>query len=213
MEQKINDFDNFISFLKSELKKELPGLEAQKIMIPRIDIPVNKNIPITHASVLILLYSKNKKTYFVLIKRNEYEGIHSGQISLPGGKSEVSDTSIMQTALREAAEEIGPFVETPEIIGELTELTVRVSNFKVHTFIAYIKTEPVFKPDPFEVAAILECPLYDLADKNNLKETTKIFNNTSFIAPYFSLNNEIVWGATAMILSEFKQILLRLSTS
>ena len=156
----------FINRLKSELLLDLPGVDAHVRLAPQIRINDLKTTqPPSHAvesAVLIILYPYNGNLYTVVILRNEYDGAHSGQISLPGGKAEKSDFDFKETALREAREEIGIIPEEMQIIGQLSLFYVRPSNFIIYPFIAYCDHRPEFHPDPVEVKRIVEIDIFTM---------------------------------------------------
>jgi len=160
------------------------------------------------AAVLILFYPKFNKTHFILIKRNSYKGVHSNQIAFPGGKPEKFDNNLKDTALREANEEVGIFSDDITIIKALTPIYIPPSQFYVQPYMGILRYTPKFKKQTREVSSILEIPLLDLFN-NQLQQKTKILNSNNKIveAPAFNFNNHIVWGATAMVLSEVKDIL------
>jgi 8-oxo-dGTP pyrophosphatase MutT (NUDIX family) len=165
------------------------------------------DVPARAGSVLILLYEEHNEIKFPLIKRPEYAGAHGGQISLPGGKSEPGEDSV-QTALREANEEIGVNSHHVNIIGRLSEFHVLPSNFLITPVVASIDYVPQFVPDSYEVAAILNGKISDLV-KEDAIGTTEILaaGHYRMKAPHFTLDREVVWGATAMMLNEFRVIL------
>jgi len=203
----------FVTELIKLLKLPLPGREAQKQMMPRakwlpnrfaLDIKKGAN----EGAVLILLYKKKGKIYFPLIQRHTYDGVHSGQISFPGGKVEPSDASIEATALRETEEEIGVHATSIKVLGRLTDLFIIVSNFNVRPVIGYLDKSPTFKLDEHEVAKVLEVSIDQLLTTNLIKEKRVDVKQGVFLtAPYFDFNGHHVWGATAMMLAEFKEIL------
>ena len=158
-------------------------------------------------SVLILLYEANGEIMFPLIKRPDYQGAHGGQVSLPGGKTEPGEDAI-QTALRETHEEIGVRGEEVEILGRLTEFHVIPSNFMITPVVGTIRTIPSFIPDPFEVSKILNGRIKELI-RDDAVATTEILAAGQYRlrAPHFQIDGEIVWGATAMMLNEFRLIL------
>jgi len=151
--------------------------------------------------------------YTVLILRTSDHGVHSGQVSFPGGKKEESDRSLEDTALRETEEEIGIKKNDVKVIGHLSELYIPTSGFLVQPFVGYLNKKPLFHPDKNEVQKLIEVPLFLIMDDGIVKETTilksKTRNQKSEIRiPYFDIHGEVVWGATAMILSELKEILV-----
>ena len=194
------------------LKQPLPGKRAHKELAPyRNEIELdfkNKNPKI--ASTLLLIYPRDGETFFCLIERQEYEGTHSNQISFPGGKNE-SGESIKETALRETKEEIGVDPISINIIGKLTQVYVPPSNFFIHPFVGYCDFTPSFKANDREVKRIIEINIEDLFKKDVIKFKKMSFKKNSgalnFNVPYLDLNNEIVWGATSVILNEFRKLL------
>lgn len=203
----------FYTKLQKRLKDNLPGQEAQKTMMPhtgsaidRFSIEVKKGAK--EGAVLLLLYTKGDKIYFTLTQRHEYEGAHSGQISFPGGKVEKSDDSVEQTALRETEEEIGIPQSSINLLGRLTDLFIIASNFNVRPVVGYVETPPVFLIDPREVDHVIEVCLDELLDDTVIDEKEMLFKNKYQIkAPYFNFNGHHVWGATAMMLAEFKEVM------
>lgn len=205
-------FDELIEKIQQRLNKgSLPGLEIHLQLAPRLRIPEIKDFSLRDnakkSSVLILLYPYKNSVYLVLTVRQQYAGVHSGQVSLPGGKFEIKDINLTQTALREAKEEIGVDIDKITVIGTLSELYIPPSNFLVLPVVAYTSERPMFKHDTIEVAEIVEIDLNQILSKDSISEK-EIFINESikFKAPCFYINNLVIWGATAMILNEFKHI-------
>jgi 8-oxo-dGTP pyrophosphatase MutT (NUDIX family) len=159
------------------------------------------------SAVLILLHPHKKQLKFSLIVRPKYDGKHGGQISLPGGKRESRDENLAQTALRECQEEIGVKAIDIKILGPLTDVFIGVSNYHVQPYLGYIDYLPDFYPDPREVESILQISLEELCNKENQGQKTIIVQNTELQVRGYTLGNEWVWGATALILSEFMEIL------
>jgi 8-oxo-dGTP pyrophosphatase MutT (NUDIX family) len=149
---------------------------------------------------------------FPLTKRPDYLGAHGGQISLPGGKAETGETRI-ETALREAEEEIGVSASQIEIVGELTEFFVIPSNFLITPIVGYLRGSPEFIPDSKEVKKIINASVEDLlqVDAVHTKEilAAKMF---PMMAPHFEVENEVVWGATAMMINEFRMVVQSLKS-
>ncbi len=211
------NFEQFIYLLSEKLTEPLPGESAQLKMASirrlREIIKISSRDNAIRSSVLILLFPGNNadEFYSVLIQRPSYEGVHGGQISLPGGKVEGHDRDIQTTAKRETQEEIGIDANEITIIGKLSELYIPPSNFLVFPLVGYLPYKPVFRPDPQEVAGIIEIKLNDLVDKRNIKQREITIKNLSKIkAPCFDLEGKTIWGATAMILSEFREILRKI---
>ncbi len=202
----------FIEMLRAELLASLPGVEAHLRLAPEMRIKDLKTntIPIhaLESAVLILLYPVQSRLHTVVILRNEYDGAHSGQICLPGGKVEPEDIDFKHTALREAKEEIGILPENVEIIGQLSLFYVMPSNFIIYPFIAYTPKRPEFHPDPTEVNRIIEIDVFDELIYDNIINRSLNFKNSLQVhAPGFLVSGEFLWGATAMIFSEFIHII------
>jgi len=206
---------NFELFLKNiEVFKntQLPGIEAQFKLAPKMRLEYNaKKIEANNpkiAAVLALFYpNQNNEVSLLLTKRANYIGTHSGQISFPGGKFEKSDLNLKETALRETFEEVGIFQEKIDILREITEVYIPPSNFSVTPFIGILNDIPVFKLNS-EVAKIIEIPFPDLLDDTMLASisiTNSYMKETS--VPCFNFDGSIIWGATAMMLSEIKELL------
>ena len=206
---------NFELFLKNiEVFKntQLPGIEAQFKLAPKMRLEYNaKKIEANNpkiAAVLALFYpNQNNEVSLLLTKRANYIGTHSGQISFPGGKFEKSDLNLKETALRETFEEVGIFQEKIDIVREITEVYIPPSNFSVTPFIGIVNDNPVFKLNS-EVAKIIEIPFPDLLDDTMLASisiTNSYMKETS--VPCFNFDGSVIWGATAMILSEIKELL------
>lgn len=173
---------------------------------PASEIIPNSNLRI--GAVLILLYPNKNEWHTVLMKRPVYNGIHSGQISFPGGKTEANDTSLAHTALRETQEEIGIPSSTIDIIGKLTEVYIPPSKFIVHPYIGVAYKQPEFIPDKNEVDKLIEVTLNQLlSEKNNTTQKIILSNGLAVNTPCIKVQNEIVWGATAMMISELKEIM------
>lgn len=203
-------FQLFIEKLAKRLKEPLPGRSAQELMAPRpIDesrFAESPNRPARPGGVMVLLYPENDEIYLPLMKRPVYQGAHSGQVSFPGGKVEKSDRNLTETALRETQEEIGVPSRDIDVIGELSELFIIASNFKVFPTVGVLKAKPNFIPDSREVDRVLMPNLSELRDLNRRGVKTMHFPPYSIESPYFDVEGEIVWGATAMILSELIHI-------
>lgn len=211
------DFPERIHALKKELINPLPGRQAQLAMSSMrrihelLDFARQNNA--RSSSVLILLYPSlgSGSIKLVLILRPSYNGIHGGQISLPGGKREPSDADLKFTALRETKEEIGIDPGVISIIGELSTLYIPPSNYIVFPFVGFSAIEPGFTPHPKEVERIIEINLEDLLnDKNIRKKKISLKNGIHILTPCFVIDGNIIWGATAMILNEFREVLKKI---
>jgi 8-oxo-dGTP pyrophosphatase MutT (NUDIX family) len=156
------------------------------------------------AGVLILLYPVDGRLTFVLTRRTETVATHRGQISLPGGAFEPQDETPGNTALRETCEELATCQGDIHLLGALTPLHVVVSGFVIHPFVAHIPYRPDFRPEPTEVAEVLEMPLADLLDDSIKVEERWDFRGYFRDIPFYRINGLPLWGATAIILSEFE---------
>ena len=207
--------ENLIASLRRELTLPLPGKEIQYHMAPvgrdnRLPRFTGREKP-RASSVMILLYREDDRWKFPLILRPEYSGVHSGQMALPGGRGEDFDRDRIATALRETREEIGINATGIEVVGKLTELDVVASNNNVLPVVGYFPGMPVFNPDPEEVQSIHIVCLDEIMEEHSVKYTTLTINEKYNIeTPYYDVGGNIVWGATAMILSEFLYIVKRI---
>lgn len=206
------EFDLAIELIRKGLTKPLPGQLAQKSMSPlpidsgRFDFNFSENP--RKGAVLILIYPEADKAFFPLIKRSIYKGVHSGQVAFPGGKMEPEDKDLSFTAIREAWEEVGVLPKDVNVIGQISDLFVPASNFIVSPIIGYATIKPSFVPEIKEVDRIIETPVQQLIQFNTKKQKIlEIGGRIKLDTPYFDIQNEVVWGATAMILGEFIQVL------
>ena len=199
----------------SEINKQsLPGLEAQLKMAPSFRKKLMEQYKEDRktaklAAVLALFYPSNKgDTLLVLILRKSYKGVHSAQIGFPGGKPEPEDTSLKATALRETWEEIGVPSNKITVLRELSSIYIPPSNFQVYPFLGVAHEPLTFTLQASEVDAILEVSLADfMNDSSEVVSDVLSAEGLSYEVPAFTLNNHIVWGATAMMLMEIKTML------
>lgn len=209
------EFQRFLSLLPQLQQDDLPATAAHEKIVPEIrKLELQAGYDVKNArkaAVLMLCYPHKETTYFVLIQRNSYPGVHSSQIAFPGGKVEQEDATLLQTALREAWEEVGVHPSGVEFIKAYTEVFIPPSNFLVAPFLAYTTERPNFVLQIEEVSDILEVPLAQLLDDSNVTQTTLTTSYaTDILVPAFELEGKIVWGATAMMLSELKESLKKL---
>jgi 8-oxo-dGTP pyrophosphatase MutT (NUDIX family) len=188
-----------------------PGRPAQMRMSPRPrpgDIyPLPPDLRLKEAGVLILLYPHAGELYFFLTKRTDTVEMHKGQISLPGGSQENGE-SLAETAARETSEELGIVRECIQIIGEpLTPVYIPVSGFRVTPFVAFTPVKPNLNASAHEVVQVIEAPLSILLDDKIVCEEDWEISGFKMRVPFFSINGHKVWGATAMMLSEFREML------
>ncbi len=191
--------------ISEAISKGLPGEKAHIRMLPE-GRQLAKSSGYKESAVLILLYPKSGNWWTVFMKRNQYNGPHSGQVSFPGGKKDIHDKTLLQTAIRETLEETGINLEKSIIAGVLTPLQIPVSGFIVHPFVAVIDYAPEFSPDKNEVDYLIEVPLIEIFTPSAIKNKKMLIRNIELNVPYFDIRNEVIWGATAMILSEFLQL-------
>jgi 8-oxo-dGTP pyrophosphatase MutT (NUDIX family) len=201
-----------------KLKEILPGISKAKTAGGQLDgerrkilpyreellkrIPVDKYRP---AAVLVLLYPDNGQTQTVLIERNIYDGVHSGQIAFPGGKKEPVDADLSVTALRETQEELGVDARKINIIRPLSTVKVPISKYEVTPYLGYIDERPVFRPDPSEVQNVLEVP-FDFILNETWCVEHKIYEGKSYPVFYLPCNGYKIWGATALVIAELRDL-------
>ncbi|MDG2357794.1 MAG: CoA pyrophosphatase [Polaribacter sp.] len=203
-----SDFKNTITTLQT---KELGGQDVQFKLAPAMRLKYDAaKIAASHprmAAVLVLFYpNKEQETCILLTQRARYQGPHSAQISFPGGKTEATDTSLLETALRETYEEVGVSKTSVIPIRELTSVFIPPSNFLATPFMAYAEQPPIFHLND-EVDQTIDVLLSDLLAEESI---SSVMMHTSYMdshaVPCFKLNNYVVWGATAMMLSEIKEL-------
>lgn len=200
--------------LSELLTNSLPGEESHLEVSPLGRIKSSEAIKNANnykeSAVSLVLFEEDEKLKSVLIQRAVYNGAHSGQISLPGGKKDLVDIDLRATALRECEEEIGIAKDELIDLGALTPVFIPVSNFSVFPFVFFHPTIPKFTRDPKEVAAIIVFEIKDICREEALQQTAistspnRILNNV----PCFIINEKIVWGATALVLNEFRRLLM-----
>jgi mutator protein MutT len=207
------DILSFSEKLRKILKEgSLPGHAAQLKMAS--DYYRNKRVDLEKLSgqkesaVCILFFEKNKDICFLLIRRPDTHKHHAGQIAFPGGKCEIGET-FEQTALRELKEETGIQINPENILGKLTPMYIPVSNFYVQPVIASTESTFTFIKST-ETEQYFEFPLKSLLDESILGETeVTTAGNIKLKTPYFDVQGFVLWGATAMVLSELKQLILQ----
>lgn len=164
--------------------------------------------PPKESAVLFLIYSHHNEPHTIFMERPQNQGVHSGQLSFPGGKKEGQEDTL-HTALRETREELGFDTNAVEIIGELSELYIPPSNFLVQPYIGYMASLPDLQPNPAEVRSVLQFPVQQLLEQP-LDRKQSVFiprYNATIEVPYFDIHGKTLWGATAMMIAEFRMIM------
>jgi 8-oxo-dGTP pyrophosphatase MutT (NUDIX family) len=192
--------------LRVSLAGTLPGLEAQIRFAPFPARAGEAPASARTAAALLLLYPGPHGVAIPLTVRASTLARHAGQISLPGGATDPGET-LVETALREASEEIGIDPASVRVLGEITPVHVIVSGFTLHPVVGVTDTRPAFKPALDEVAEIVEVRLEDLRDASRIRTGTRVREGVAIEYPYFDLCGHQVWGATAMVLGEFIRLL------
>jgi 8-oxo-dGTP pyrophosphatase MutT (NUDIX family) len=203
----------WVSFSPQQIQQALTlsdfdGVQAQHQMSPVFRVgqrPANREGQPRLAAVMALVFpSKAGYQALALIRRTEHPGdVHGGQMSFPGGRRE-SHESFEETARRETFEEIGLHPNSIQVLGELTQLYVPPSDFEIHPFVGYIDHHPTWQPDTHEVAEVVEMPLYYLFEAARKRSEIRNTNGLTYEIRYYDVNGHKVWGATAIMLSEFE---------
>ncbi len=183
----------------------LPGIPAQLAMVPE-PRPGHKAYfevedTCRKAGVLILLYPKDDRLRILLTRRTESVLHHRGQISLPGGEKHAGE-SIEATALRETSEELGLDLGAVRVLGRLTPLYIPPSNFCIYPTVAHIPGPLEFRPQPDEVAEVIEPPVDHLTDPDSVRRETWHYGGQDHEVPFYEYEGHKIWGATAMVLAE-----------
>lgn len=211
----MNNTEHIINIIKEELKKELPGRNAQFEMVPKTKISLVERKPVNprRGGVLLLLYKFQEELNIAFIQRTIDGGVHSGQISFPGGKYEDSDKDLIETALRETEEEVGAEAAKINVLGQLTTTFIPASNFIVTPVVGFYQGIPKFKLNASEVAELIEIPLNKfLQEKNKVIDKVDV-RGEQWEVPLFKIGDYKIWGATAMMLNEFLQLIKRTNGS
>lgn len=207
------NFDLFFNAVTNVLNVELPSISSHIKMAPleRVKMMEENSYDLSSvrkAAVMMLFYPKNEVTHLVLIVRNSYPGVHSSQIAFPGGKVEEIDFDLKQTALRETHEEIGIHPNDIHVIRDFSSIYIPPSNFLVYPFLGISQVELTFTLQEEEVAGIIELPLSALLDDTIMSIKNLETSYSKLIeVPVFQIEEHSVWGATAMMLSELKDVL------
>ena len=205
-----------VAGLREALRGELPGhddfLHLSGYKRPDLEAAMRQVPQPRESAVLALLYPRAGSLHTLLMLRPEYDGVHSGQVAFPGGRREEQDGTLQDTALREFAEETGAPTGGFAVLGELSRIYIPPSRSLVTPFVAFAEALPPTAPDPREVAALIETPLDELLRPDVVqvrRQYIQVLGRDAEI-PYFDLQGQVVWGATAMMLAELRELLLRL---
>lgn len=202
-----------IDRLRNRLAGALPGhdrfLELSGYKRPDIERARIQDPPPRESAVLALLYPKDGELYCLLMVRPKYDGVHSGQVAFPGGKREPGDASLAHTALREFTEETGAGTSEVELLGELSPVYIPPSRMLVTPFVGYAERIGPWNPDAKEVERLLEAPLSLLLRNDILQRREQYIEimGRSVEIPYFDVYGEVVWGATALMIAELRELL------
>lgn len=209
-------FADKIAAIQQIALHNLPGEKAHADLMP-VNRPFSSQVKLNaenyrESAVAIVLYEEADNLMSLLIQRPNYEGVHSQQIAFPGGKRDPEDSDIDYTARRECMEEVAIPMDQLSLIGRLTDVYIPVSKFIVSPHIYALGELPELTPDTREVAEIISFDTSILLDDGSIQHMDMKFGNgfTQKNVPYFAIENRVVWGATGMILSEFKSILQEL---
>jgi 8-oxo-dGTP pyrophosphatase MutT (NUDIX family) len=199
--------------LRRRLQDALPGhdkfLELSGYKRPDIERARQQDPPPRESAVLALLYPKEAALHCVLMVRPKYDGVHSGQVAFPGGKREPSDVTLAHTALREFMEETGADTSSVDLLGALSPVYIPPSRMLVTPFVGYAERIGPWRPDPKEVDRLLEVPLALLLRSDILQRREQYIEimGRSVEIPYFDVYGEVVWGATALMIAELRELL------
>lgn len=204
-------FNQFLTKLSKALEYELPGERAHRELEPvsRKQYPALPDLSAAVPGAVMALFflAQDGKIMLTFIQRQVYDGVHSGQISFPGGRYEKGDLDLLQTAIRETYEEIGVAAGLISPLGKLSQLYIPPSNFIVSPFVGYIGISPTFKKDQTEVAEVFSIDIMKLLDVRSLQIQRVKGRHFDFEAPCFFVDNRMIWGATAMMLNELLTII------
>jgi len=211
----MNTINDMINKLKEALNTELPASKAHVKLAPddRIEGLLTRQWPPNAqlSAVTLLLFTEDSELKLLLMKRTEDNGVHSGQISLPGGRQETQDKSLQETAIREFFEETGVPLSAGDYLGKLSDLYIPPSNFIVQPFIAFIPQLPKLKPNLSEVKELHTISLADLFAEEAYKKQEVVLrqrgkDSYTIKAPCYQIKELCIWGATAMILCELQMV-------
>ena len=202
-------YEDLLQHIARLLKDNLPGELAHRKMLPpgrRLSVNLNDVDQVKYSSVLLLLFPENGKIYTCLTLRNSNMKNHPGQVSFPGGKIEEGESPEL-TAMRETQEEVGVSPLEVRILGMLSELYIQVSGYTIFPYVGWIDQKPQFVLNTDEAEKLILFPVQDFLQKEEIAYTEMKTFSGRLTVPYYPFDGEIIWGATAMILSEFFEVL------
>ena len=206
MENRVVDLEGRLRGLLHNAKGKF-GLEADALMPfdrPTPEMAEANGLRVRYAGVVLAVFPNNGEWHLALMKRTEYPGVHSGQISIPGGEVEKVDQNLRQTAVREFEEEMGVWLPESVLIEGISDRFIPPSSFRVSTFVAVLGREPSWEIDPLEVAKVVVVPVRHFVNPNALVATPiEVQPGVRVSLPAFHWQGEVIWGATAIILTEF----------
>ena len=201
---------DLIDYLRRRLLEPLPGRDAQLRMAPNPRRFPDPGVTLRPAAALLLIYPHDGEWWVPLTVRGAGLRHHGGQVSLPGGRLDRPDESVIEAALREANEEVGVAAADVEVLGELTPLPIPVSGFLLHPVLGTAARRPDFVPAVDEVDRLIELPIPRLLQPDAVAWERRVMAQTPDVTmdvPYFAIEGARVWGATAMVLAEFIAVL------
>lgn len=199
--------NNIYRNISKRLQEKLPGETSHEKMLPpgrKLKATPSDLKQIKYSSVMVLLFQEEKELMVTLIKRPKHMKHHAGQIAIPGGRIETNETAV-ETALRETREEIGIYSNQIEVLGQLSKLYVEVSSFQIQPFVGWLKQRPTINNCPNEVEKTLFFPIRKLKTPHDTIELDTLTGK--LLVPAVHFEGEIIWGATAMILSELYDLI------
>lgn len=202
-------YQHLIQHIIQSLQKDLPGSMAHRKMIPpgrKLTAESTAIGTIKYSSILLLLFPDEGKLYTCLTRRNSNMKNHAGQVSFPGGKIDEGENP-EYTAMRETQEEVGVSPADIRVLGRLSELYIPISGYSISPYVAWIDYKPKFVLNPDEADKLILFPIQDFIQKEKIKYTRVNTVTGVLEVPYYPFEDEIVWGATAMILSEFFELM------
>lgn len=202
-------YEDLLQHISRLLKQKLPGEDAHRKMSPpgrRLKVHLSETNHVKYSSILLLLFPDNGEIYTCLTRRNPNMKTHPGQVSFPGGKIEEGESPEL-TAMREAQEEVGISPLDVRLLGRLSELYIPVSGYSIFPYVGWMDYRPQFKLNADEAEKLILFPLTDFLQNKQVSYTEMKTNRGELTVPYYPFDGEKIWGATAMILSEFFEVL------